>query len=94
MNNTQSSILEGLPVDTVAEIANSADSLQRVAGWRPDGRVAGMLIQGRSRVLGGTEATFHSEELALAHMENLVTACVAWLASNEPVRVADASFTC
>ena len=94
MNPSEDTILIGLPVHTVAEIADCAGSLQRVARWQPDGKVAGLLVRGRGRVVEGTEASFNTEELAVAHMEDLVTACVAWRNSHVPARMADACFSC
>ena len=94
MKSSEKSILVGLPVHTVAEIAESADTLKGVAHFCSDGKITGRLVSGRGRVVEGTEGAFSSEELAVAHMENLVTACVAWRQSHQPRRMADASFTC
>jgi len=94
MKSTEQSILVGLSVDTVAEIAESAGILQRVARFRSDGKVAGVLMRGRGHEVAGTEGAFHSEEQAVAHMEDLVTACIAWHQSHSPACMADSSFTC
>ena len=84
----------GLPVYTVAEIADCAGSLRRVAQARPDGKITGQLVRGQGRVVQGIDASFASEEMAVAHMDSLVTACVAWRDSHEPACMADSGFTC
>jgi hypothetical protein len=94
MNPSEDSILAGLSVLTVAEIADCAGTLKREARRRPDGRVTGVLVQGYGRVVQGTAVTFNSEAHALQHMDRLVTACVAWQGSHEPACVADACFSC
>ncbi|MDB6074899.1 MAG: hypothetical protein JWO89_2539 [Verrucomicrobiaceae bacterium] len=92
--NPENSILMGLPVNTVAEIADCAGTLKRVAQARPDGKITGQLVRGESHVVQGFDGSFNSEEMAMAHMDNLVTACVAWRDSHEPACMADAGFAC
>jgi len=94
MNPSDNSILIGLPVYTVAEIADCAGTLRRVAQAQPDGKITGQLVSGRSRVVQGIDASFSSEEMAVAHMDSLVTACVAWRDSHEPACMAEAGFAC
>ena len=94
MRPSEQSILIGLPVTTVAQIADCAGTLKRVARWRPDGRVAGALVSSYGRVVEGTESAFSSEETAVAHLDELVTACVEWCELHEPACQADASFAC
>ena len=94
MNASNSTILLGLPVKTVAEIAENADSLQSIAHSLPDGRFAGHLALHRGRVVPGTEGAFTSKEHAVTHLHDLVTACVDWGNTHRPARMADASFTC
>ncbi len=94
MNPSSHSILIGLPVHTVAEIADYAGSLKCVARSRSDGKVAGYLAKGRGGVVEGTEGDFISEAVAVAHMDELVSACLAWRHSHKPACLADASFAC
>jgi hypothetical protein len=94
MNPSDTSILAGLSVLIVAEIADCAGTLKREARLRSNGKVAGLLVQGYGRVVQSTPATFSSEAHALQHMDNLVTACVAWQDSHEPACVEDACFSC
>ena len=95
MNSSNDPILVGLPVHTVAEIAESAGALRRVSRFRPDGRVSVHLARGEGRIVEGTEVSFPDEALAVAHMENLVSACVTWQDAHRPHCVADPGFfTC
>jgi len=94
MNSSDDSILAGLSVLTVAEIADCAGTLKREARLRPDGRVAGVLVRGYGRVVQSSSGTFFSEAHALQHMDELVTACVAWHEAHEPACVADSCFSC
>ena len=94
MNPSSHSILFGLPVHTVAEIADSAGSLRCVARSQSDGKVTGLLAWRRGHIVEGTERAFASEEVAVAHMDKLVSACVAWRESHEPACMADAGFAC
>ncbi len=95
MNTSDTSILDGLSVLTVAEIADSAGTLKREARFRPDGQVTGVLLRRQGgRVVQSSPAAFASEAHALQHLDKLVSACVVWHKAHEPACVADACFAC
>lgn len=94
MNTTEASILSGLPVPTVTEIADQAQTLVTATKPGPEGEVVGILVGMHDHVVLSTNATFSTTEEATAHVEKIVEACVAWQDANLPETKADGSFSC
>ncbi len=94
MNAAEDSILAGLSVHTVAEIADGAWTLKREARIRTSGKVAGVLIECYGRIIHTTPAVFLTEAQALEYLDELVSACSIWHLAHEPVCVADSCFSC
>ncbi len=93
MNTSENSLIVGLAVPTVTEIADHAVTLVLATKPGPDGEVVGMLVGKHDHVVLSTDATFPTEEAATAHVEKIVEACVAWQDANLPETKADPSFT-
>ncbi len=93
MNTLDTSILTGLPVPTVTEIADHVGVLHTSTRSGPEGEVVADLLGEHDHVLLSSDA-FPSEAEATAQVAKIVEACVAWQGANLPVARADASFSC
>ena len=93
MNATEDSILTGLPVLTVTEIADHAETLVTTTKSGPGGEVVGVLIGVHDHVVLSTDSTFPTEKEATTHVGKIVEACVAWQDANLPETKADPGFS-